>query len=65
MINKKISLGIDISEDCISYAVVSKEKSSVKMISAGKKQTPAGAVKNGNIVDPALAASGRARSFTA
>ena len=53
MINKKISLGVDISGDCISYAVVTQEKNSVKIIASGKTQTPAGAVKDGNITDPA------------
>lgn len=56
MINNNISLGIDISGDCISYAVVAQEKSAVKIVSAGKIQTPAGAIKDGNIVDPAIIA---------
>ena len=56
MINKKISLGVDISGDCISYAVVTQEKSSVKIIAAGKTKTPAGAIKDGNIKDPAAVA---------
>lgn len=53
MINTKMSLGVDISGDYISYAVVLQDKSVVKMISAGKTKTPAGAIKDGNIVDPA------------
>ncbi len=56
MIKKNISLGVDISENCISYAVVMQEKSAVKMISAGKKNTPDGAIKDGNIVGPAVVA---------
>ncbi|MBW8015214.1 MAG: hypothetical protein FVQ82_03435 [Planctomycetes bacterium] len=56
MINKKVSLGVDISGDCISYAVAAQEKSGVKIISAGKTQTPAGAIKDGNITDPAAIA---------
>lgn len=54
--NNKMSLGIDISGDCISYAVVVREKSAIKIVSAGEISTPFGAIKDGNIVDSALVA---------
>jgi len=53
MINPKMSLGVDVSGDYISYAVVLQDKSAVKLISAGKTKTPEGAIKDGNITDPA------------
>ena len=56
MINKSVSLGIDITESSISYALLSHDKGKVEILKSGKISTPTGAVIDGNVADPGLLA---------
>jgi Tfp pilus assembly PilM family ATPase len=52
MINKKTSLGINISESEISFAMLSHAKKQARLIKAGSALIPEGVIKAGNIADP-------------
>lgn len=50
------SLGIEITDSCISFALVAQEKNKVRILKAGQKQVPPGAMQDSNVVDPVLIA---------
>ena len=51
--NSKTSLGIEISQNSLSFALLSKTKSTMKIVKAGRSMLPAGCIVDGNIADPA------------
>lgn len=53
MMNKNISLGVDISEDFISFALLKKGASGITLQKAGRVETPSQCVSQGNITDHA------------
>jgi hypothetical protein len=52
MFNTNTSLGIDISESTISFALLSHAKDQVRLIKAGSTSIPEGIIKAGNIASP-------------
>jgi len=52
MLNAKTSLGIDISESTISFALLSQTRDKVRIIKAGSASIPQGVIKAGNITSP-------------
>lgn len=56
MLISNTALGIDLSSDRINLALLQKTKSGVKLIRTASGAVPAGAIKDGNIEDPAILA---------
>jgi len=56
MIKNRISLGIDIADDRISFALVKQSKDGLHLLKAADTTVPEGAITNGNIANPALIA---------
>ncbi len=57
-LSNNTALGIDISEGRINLALLRKNKASVQLLKAAGGPIPEGAVKDGNVQDPALLAKG-------
>jgi Tfp pilus assembly protein PilN len=57
-LDTKTALGIDISEDRISMALLRRSTKGVELLKSASGPVPAGAIKDGNIEDPALLAKG-------
>ena len=58
MTGSKTSLGIDISQSRISFALLSQSQGKIRLIKSGKALTPDGAMSNGSVADPVLLAKG-------
>lgn len=54
MARSKTSLGIDISENRISFALLKQSQGQVNLLKAAEDPTPEGAIKNGRIADLAV-----------
>ena len=52
----KTSLGVDISDDRISLALLKQTKGGIKVLKAANGPVPAGAIEQGNLKDPAVLA---------
>jgi Tfp pilus assembly protein PilN len=57
-LDTKTALGIDVSQGRISMALLRKKGGSVELVKAASGPVPEGAMKNGNIEDPAMLAKG-------
>jgi type IV pilus assembly protein PilM len=56
MFNTKTALGIDISDGRINLALLKSDKSGVKLVKAVSGPVPEGAIRKGNIEEPAILA---------
>ncbi len=57
-LDTKTALGIDISNGRINLALLRKNSSGVELIKTAAGPVPEGAIKNGNVGDPAILARG-------
>jgi hypothetical protein len=57
-LDTKTALGIDISDDRISMALLKKGSNGIELVKAASGPVPAGAIKNGGIEDPVILAKG-------
>ncbi len=56
IIQDKISLGIDISENFISFALLKENAKGITLLKAGRLETPPACISNGNITDSTILA---------
>ncbi|MHC4529095.1 MAG: pilus assembly protein PilM, partial [Planctomycetota bacterium] len=54
MAKSNTALGIDISEAAIHMTLLRKSQEGLQLVKAASTSVPAGAVKDGNVEDPAL-----------